>query len=134
MHNFAGILWVVTKQPNQKMTKQVFDLLFAMAPAPQGDGSSPSFMTTAFPFIIMIALFYFVVLRPQSQARKAQEDLVAAVKTGDKAITTGGIVGIVANVKDKSVMLKVADNVKIEVLKSHLATVTKAGEDEKAAS
>ena len=59
------------------------------------------------------------------KAKKEQETLIASAKTGDKVITTGGIVGTISNVKDTTVLLKVADNVKIEVLKSALTNVTK---------
>ncbi len=78
------------------------------------------------PFIvIMIALFYFMLIRPQSKAKKEQETLISSAKTGDKVVTSGGIVGTIANVKEKSVMIKIADNVKIEVMKTHLTSVTR---------
>lgn len=77
------------------------------------------------PFIFIIAIFYFVLIRPQMKAKKEQDKLISTTKTGDKVITTGGILGTVANVKDKTLIVKIADNVKIEVLKTHIATVTK---------
>lgn len=77
------------------------------------------------PFIFIIAIFYFVLIRPQMKAKKEQETLIASAKTGDQVITTGGIVGTIANVKDKTVLVKVSDNVKLEILKTHLLSITK---------
>lgn len=77
------------------------------------------------PFLFIIAIFYFVLIRPQMKAKKEQETLISSAKTGDKVVTTGGIVGVIANVKDKTVIVKVADNVKLEILKTHLASITK---------
>ncbi len=66
----------------------------------------------------IFVIFYFLAIRPQSQKAKQQQALVNAVKTGDRIITASGIHGMVSNVKDTTVLLKVADNVKIEIEKS----------------
>jgi preprotein translocase subunit YajC len=80
-------------------------------------------------FAILGVMFYFLMIRPQSQQRKQQENLLKNLKTGDKVVLSSGIFGIVTNVKDKSVMVKIADNVKVEVLKSAVGTVLdKSGE------
>ncbi len=64
------------------------------------------------------------MIRPQQKKQKELAALIASVKTGDKVVTTGGIHGIVSNVKDGATLsLKVADNVKIEVDKSAIASV-----------
>ena len=80
------------------------------------------------------AIFYFMVFRPQSQRAKDQEAIVKGVKTGDKVITAAGIHGMVANVKETTVILKIADNVKIELEKSSIGTVVKRTEAEPAAA
>ena len=77
-------------------------------------------------FPIIFALVYFAFIRPQSQAKKKQEELLKAVKTGDRVITTSGIHGVVTNVKDTTVMVKVADNVKLEIEKTHIDKVVRA--------
>lgn len=69
---------------------------------------------------VLLALLYFAFFRPQSQAKKKQEALVKAAKTGDRVITTSGIHGVITNVKDSTVMVKVADNVKLEIEKTSL--------------
>lgn len=109
--------------------------LIAMAPTPAGHESNPTGeMLKLVMFVgVMIAMFYFVLFLPQKRQRKAQENLLKNVKTGDKILTSGGIYGIVANVKDKSVMVKIADNVKVEIAKTAISTVVqKSGESEAA--
>jgi preprotein translocase subunit YajC len=75
---------------------------------------------------LFLAIFYFMIIRPQSQAKKQQEALISAAKVGDKIVTTGGILGVIANVKDKTVMVKVSENTKIEVLKAHISSIIKS--------
>lgn len=78
------------------------------------------------PFICIGVIFYFLILRPQNKRQKELATLIAGLKTGDKVVTTGGIHGIIANVKEGSILsLKIADNVKIEIDKSAIATVDK---------
>lgn len=103
-----------------------FFLLAQAAPA------GPSPLSTIVPFICIGVIFYFLIIRPQSKRQKDLATLVSTLKTGDKVVTSGGIHGIIANVKEGNVLtLKIADNVKIEIDKSAIATVDK-GSAEKA--
>ncbi len=78
------------------------------------------------PMICVFVIMYFLVLRPQQQQRKKLQEMVDNMKTGDAVVTTGGIHGVVSNMKDgNTLMLKVADNVRIEVDKSAIASVLK---------
>lgn len=77
-------------------------------------------------FAIMGVMFYFLLIRPQSKAKKEAENLLKNLKTGDKVLLSSGIFGIIANVKEKSFIVKIAENVKIEVLKSAVTTVVKS--------
>lgn len=87
-------------------------------------------MSSIIPFICIGIIFYFLIIRPQSKRQKDLVALVASLKTGDKVVTTGGIHGIIANVKDGNVLsLKIADNVKIEIDKSAIASVDKGSAD-----
>lgn len=81
------------------------------------------------PLIIIVVLFYFLLIRPQQKKQKDHQKLVSAIKTGDKVVTNAGIHGIVANVKDTTMLLKVADNVKIEMDKAAVVTVLKSSDD-----
>ena len=89
------------------------------APA-SGSGSFGTFLMLP----VMLALFYFLMIRPQTQAKKKQEETIKSARTGDKVVTTSGIHGVITNVKDSTVIVKVADNVKLEVEKTHLDKIT----------
>ncbi|HEY5811402.1 MAG TPA: preprotein translocase subunit YajC [Terrimicrobiaceae bacterium] len=105
------------------------DLLFlAQAASPAQDGPQPSFLMSIMPLIFVFVIFYFLLIRPQQKRQKAHEKLVSAVKTGDKIVTSSGIHGIVANVKEKTIVVKVADNVKIEFDRSSVSVVEKSTE------
>ena len=80
------------------------------------------------PLIFFLIIFYFILIRPQSQRQKQQQQLIHALKTGDRVVTNSGIHGLIANVKDSTVIVKVADNVKIEMEKSAIASVLKPAE------
>jgi len=85
----------------------------------------------AFFFLELIALgviFYFLLIRPQQKRQKEQANLIAAIKTGDKVVTNSGMHGIISNVKETTVLVKVADNVKIEFDKAAIASITKTPE------
>ena len=80
----------------------------------------------AIPMLAMGVIFYFLIIRPQNKRQSDLKSLVSSLKTGDKVVTSGGIHGIIANVKEgDSLLLKVADNVKIEINKDAIATVVK---------
>ena len=96
--------------------------------SPGGTASSGAGFNLFVPLIFFVIIFYFVLIRPQSQRQKQQQQLVNALKTGDRVITNSGIHGLIANVKDSTVIVKVADNVKIEMDKSAVATVVKSAE------
>jgi preprotein translocase subunit YajC len=75
-----------------------------------------------------LIIFYFIGIRPQARRQKEQQQLISALKTGDRVVTSSGIHGLIANVKESTVIVKVADNVKIEMEKSAIASVAKAAE------
>jgi preprotein translocase subunit YajC len=90
---------------------------------PPGPGGGLGFFV---PFIFIFVIMYFVLFRPQKKRQQEQQRLVASLKTGDRVVTNAGIHGLIANVKDTTVMVKVADNVKIEMEKSAVTTVLKS--------
>jgi preprotein translocase subunit YajC len=114
---------------------RLFELL-AMGGSPGTDPNPTGQMLSMVgTLVVCVVMFYFLLIRPQQKQRKDQEELLKAVKTGDKVLLNSGIFGIVSNVKDKSLMVKIADNVKIEVLKSAVGSVVqKSAELEAAAS
>ncbi len=104
--------------------QSIFSLL-AQAPAKPG-GSA---LDMLLPFALIMIIFYFVLIRPQKKRQKQLQAMVGAMKTGDRVVSAGGIHGLVANVKERTVLVKIADNVKIEFEKSSIATVIKKGEE-----
>ncbi len=77
----------------------------------------------------MIVIFYFLILRPQQKRQKDLAKLISSVKTGDSVVMNSGIHGIVTNVKETTVLVKVADNVKIEFDKAAVASISKASSE-----
>ena len=86
-----------------------------------GGGIGSFFVPLIFIFIIM----YFVMIRPQKKRQEQQQKLVSSLKTGDRVVTNAGIHGLISNVKESTVLVKVADNVKIEIDKSAITNVLK---------
>ena len=84
-------------------------------------------LTSMAPMWILIAIiFYFILIRPQRKRQQDQQRMISSLKTGDRVVTNAGIHGLIANVKETTVMLKVADNVKLEMEKSAVTNVLKA--------
>jgi preprotein translocase subunit YajC len=85
------------------------------------------------PLGLMLVILYFMMIRPQSQQRKRQAQLMASLKAGDKVVTASGIVGVVITVKDKTVSIRSSD-AKMEVTKSSVVEIIERGGEEKSAS
>ena len=101
--------------------------------ATAGSASTTGALTgTLLPFLLIIVIFYFFLIRPQNKKQKETEKMLAALKKGDKVITIGGIHGTISSVKEKTVIVKVDENVKLEFNRSAISSVEKS-EAEKAA-
>jgi preprotein translocase subunit YajC len=81
-------------------------------------------------FAVLGLMFYFMLIRPQQKQRKEQDNLMKNLKTGDKILMSNGIIGLIANVKEKTLMVKIADNVKIEVLRTAVSAVLQKADGE----
>ncbi len=75
--------------------------------------------------ILMIVVMYFVIFRPQQKRMKEHQKLIAGVKVSDHVVMESGVHGIITSVKERTVMVKIADNVKVEFERSKIAAVTK---------
>jgi preprotein translocase subunit YajC len=87
-----------------------------------GATSSQTLMSVV-PFILIIAIFYFFIIRPQNKKQKETQKMIDALKKGDKVVTIGGIHGLVSQAKEKTVIIKVDEGVKIEFNRSAIAAV-----------
>ena len=96
----------------------------------QAQGSSGLLGSPIFLIVIPVAIFYFLVILPQNRQRKKVQAMLAALKSGDKVITNGGIYGTVAGLDGEAVILRIADQVKIRIARSAIAQV-EGSENEK---
>ena len=108
-------------------------LFLAQQQASQAQGQGLWFMQLL-PLAFIFVIFYFLLIRPQQKRQKEHQQLLANLKTGDKVVTSSGIHGLIANVKDTTFLVKIADNVKIEVDKNAIASVSRPVEQPKAAA
>ena len=104
--------------------------LTILAQAPAGQQMQPDPRAQTIQMVGMLAvmgvMFYFLFIRPQQKKAKQHAELLKAIRAGDKILTSGGIVGIVVNVKEKVVTIRSADT-KLEVTKSAIAEITERG-------
>jgi len=75
------------------------------------------------PLVLIFAVFYFLLIRPQQQRQKEMKAMLAALKRGDKVVTGGGILGEVTKAKDNEIEVQIADGVRITVLRDTIASV-----------
>lgn len=96
--------------------------LDAGAPAPAGEFSLSSFA----PLILIFAIFYILIIRPQNKKMKTHQALINAVKKGDKVITNSGILGTIQDIDSKEgiISLEIAEDVVIKILKNNITEVT----------
>ena len=103
------------------------DFLGSLGLSSGQSGQSPVFMIGW--IVIMIAVFYFLLIRPQQKREKLRRSMLSAVKSGDRVVFGGGLMGTVANVKEKTIMIKVGDNMKMEVLRAAVVQVLDKDEE-----
>ena len=97
---------------------------FAQTGAPQG---SP--LISLMPIILIFVIFYFLLIKPQKKQQEEHRKMISSLKKNDEVITSGGIHGTIVNVKDNTVIVRVDDNVRMEVQRSAIATIKKKREE-----
>lgn len=88
-------------------------------------GAAPNPLTSLFPFLIIIVIFYVLIIRPQNKKLKEQKKMLAELKKGDEVVTSSGIHGAVANIRGNLVDVKVSEEVKITFSKEAISYVKK---------
>ncbi len=97
----------------------MFESIAYAAEATTEAAAQPNPLIQFLPIILMFAIFYFLLIRPQQKKQKELQSMLGQLKKGDKVITAGGILGTVSSIQDDYVVLTVGDSdLKIEVLKS----------------
>jgi preprotein translocase subunit YajC len=102
------------------------DLILLAQAAPASE--QPNIFVSMAPLIFIFVIFYFLLIRPQQKKAKEHAKLIDAIKTGDQVVTNAGIHGTVTNVKEKTFIIKIADNVKVEFDRAAVAAVEKTSE------
>ncbi len=78
------------------------------------------------PLVLIFGVMYFLIIRPQSKKQKEHQNMINAVKKGDRIVTNGGLIGKVSQVSEKELQLEVASGVQVQVLRSMISTVLSA--------
>ena len=102
---------------------------FAQTSAPAGQGGIPGVMIIG--YLLLFAAMYFFMIAPQRKKQKEHEKMLSALQSGDEVVTSGGIFGVITNVKDDRFVVRIAENTKIEVGKGFIQTVVKRQAAEK---
>ena len=87
--------------------------------------AQPSAFLNMLPLILIFVIFYFLLIRPQQKKQKEHEEVLKKLDKNDEIVTTGGIHGTIVNVKDTTVILRIDDNVKVELQKNCVSFVKK---------
>lgn len=98
-----------------------------MAPPP-GGSEGGGIMSTVLMFAFIIGIFYFLILRPQQKKQKERNQMLSALHKGDKIVTAGGLHGVIAGIDEKTVLVQVADNVKLKFDRGSIASVVREAE------
>jgi len=99
---------------------------YAQAAGAGGPAQGGSPLMSLLPIVVIFVIFYFLLIRPQKKAQEDHKKMVVSLKKNDEVITSGGIHGTIVNVKEGSVVLRVDDNVKMEVQKNAVTTIKKS--------
>jgi len=100
--------------------------VYAMG-APANRASDGGGLLSFLPIIVILLIMYLLLFRPQLKKQKAHQAMLNALKKGDRVVTAGGLHGTIVGIKENEsiVVLKIADNVKVEVSKSSISAVTR---------
>ena len=99
-------------------------LMMSMAGSGGGEGGGNP-LVAFLPFILIIVIMYFLMIRPQAKKQKEHKAMIESLAKGDKIMTSGGIVGTIAGIRDKEniLLVKVAEGVKVELSRNSVAQV-----------
>lgn len=96
-------------------TDPLFGMLLALGASP---GQQVSPLVQLIPFALVLAIFYFVILLPMKKRQKKVEEFLSALKEGDKVVTSGGLFGSIAKIREDAIQLQIAPNVRVDIAKA----------------
>jgi preprotein translocase subunit YajC len=101
----------------------------AMGTMGQGDGGGASNQLAAFvPLILMVAIFYFLLIRPQQKKQKEHRTMLGNLQKGDTIVTQGGLQGKITGITESVVTLEIAEKVRVKVQRGYIAALISKGE------
>ena len=104
-------------------------MFISQAWAQAGGAGGGDFLVQLFPLILIFVVFYFLLIRPQQAKIKAQREMLAGVKRGDRVVTGGGIVGLVTKViSDNEIQVEIAEGVRVRLVKQTITDIISRGE------
>ncbi|NOQ93133.1 MAG: preprotein translocase subunit YajC [Methylophaga sp.] len=100
---------------------------FFISPAhAAGEAASPEIMDFAFP-IVLLVLFYFMLIRPQSKRAKEHRTMQGALAKGDEVVTDGGLMGKIVSIGDNAITVQLADNLDVKVRRESISSILPKG-------
>lgn len=84
---------------------------------------SPESLAGFLPIILVFVIFYFLLIRPQQTQQKKRREMLASLKKGDRVVSIGGIYGMIKEIKDDTVVLRIADNVNIKIARAGIERI-----------
>ncbi len=87
--------------------------------------AQPNAIASLMPIIFIFGIFYFLLIRPQQKKQKDHEKMITELKKNDEVVTSGGVHGTIVNVKDNTFVVRIDDNVKVEINKSAVSYLKK---------
>ena len=96
----------------------MIDLAYAMGPTPQAGSGPGAIAVQLIPMVLIFAIFFFLLIRPQQRERKRRDEMLASLKKGDRVVTSGGLIGTIVGINEQTVTLRIADTVRVECLRS----------------
>lgn len=112
----------------------MIDFAYAMAPSPGGGGNGGGILSLLPMFVMMFAIMYFLVWRPQQKQRRDRDSMLTAVKPGDRIVMTSGLHGTVVKLGEHTVTVRVGDQIKLEFDRSAIGRVVPVASDKDSAS
>ncbi len=95
---------------------------FAMGPSGGGgDASGPGFLISMIPILLMFAIIYLLLIRPQQKKQREHQAMLDALQNGDKVVTQGGIIGVITGLKADVVTVRIADDVRIDLQRNAIS-------------
>ncbi len=94
-----------------------------------GGGADGNPIAQLLPFVLMFVVLYFLILRPQIKKQKTQQKMIDELEKGAKIVTSGGLHGVITNLKDDIITVKIAENVRVEMSRSAVSRIRENGDE-----